>query len=154
MNGLRRSMAGSTAAAIGLLLTLSCGGCVEDGYWVDRITLVLEAPANRAVVMSHDLQEGNLSFYESTMIDDDIGIVLAEVEGSGSHTLELLTQTPEQRDSVLIIAWADDPDAGEVDAPDCDEDGTRFQPALDFEDTFVVPSDAHPFAWCGALLGS
>jgi hypothetical protein len=144
----------SPLSLLPLLALLGSVGCVDDEYWVDRITIVLEAPANRAVVLSHELQEGNIRYRESTVLDDNIGLTLADVEGSGSHTLELLTSTPEQRASLLIVAWADDPDTGQPGLPDCEEDGTRIEPDLDQDETFVMPSDQYPFAWCGALLGS
>jgi hypothetical protein len=144
----------SAACLLPVLALLGAAGCVDDEFWVDRISIELEAPANRAVVLSQELQEGNLRYYESTVVDDSLGFVLAEVEGSGSHTVELLTDTPDQRANLLIIAWADDPDAGEPDLPDCEEEGTRILPDLDLDEAFVIPSDEYPIAWCGALLGS
>lgn len=137
-----------------VLAVLGLAGCIEDEYWIDRVSIVLDSPANRAVVLAHDVQEGHMTVYESWLLDDDTGVTLAEIEGSGSHDLELLTLTPEQRDSVLIIVWADDPDAGQVGLPDCEEDGTRLQPDLDLYTSFHFPSIDYPLTWCGALLGS
>ncbi len=140
------------------LALLGALGCVEDEYWIDRVSIVLEAPTNRAVVLAHDIQEGNIAYRESPMINDDTGLTLAEIDGNGQHTIELLTVTPDQRDSVLFIVWADDPDCGSVGLPDCEEgceeDGTRIEPSLDYETSFTFPSAEYPLSWCGGLLGS
>jgi len=141
-------------ALLTVLILLGLTGCIEDEYWLDRVSITLDAPANHAVVLAHDVQEGHLSVYESWMVDDDTGITLAEIDESGSHEIELLSFTPEQRDSVLIIVWADDPLSGEPGVPDCEEDGTRLQPDLDLYTSFQFPSVDHPLTWCGALLGS
>lgn len=142
------------ARLLPILAVIGLFGCIEDEYWIDRVTIVLDEPANRAVVLVHEVQEGHISEYESWLVDDDTGVTLAEIEGVGSHDIELLTLTPEQRDSVLIIVWADDPDSGQIGVPDCEEDGTRLQPDLDVYTSFHVPSIDYPMTWCGALLGS
>ena len=150
----RRLSLALASRLVPILVLLGLVGCIEDEYWIDRVSITLDAPADHAVVLAHDVQEGNLSVYESWMVDDDTGITLAEIDESGSHEIELLTFTPEQRDSVLFIVWADDPDLGEVGVPDCDEDGTRLQPDLDYYTSFHFPSVDYPLTWCGALLGS
>ena len=136
-----------------LLALVGASGCVEDEYWIDELTVILDEPANHAVVLVHEVAEGNVADYESLLLDDETGRPLATIDEAGHHDVLLLTDTPQQRDALLLIAWADDPHSGTVGAPDCYEDGTRIQLDLDVQDSFRIPSAETPLSWCGALLG-
>jgi hypothetical protein len=138
-------------AFVGLLVPL---GCVEDGTWFDEVTVVFGDSANSLVALAILVEEGNLTGHYYSYQPDETGVVLGEVYGSGEQSLQMVSATPSQRESVLFVVWADDPDQGFAGEPDCDEYGTRFFPVLDEEAlTLVFPSQEYPLSWCGALMG-
>ncbi len=135
------------------LALLALAGCVHDEDWTDRVTLELVEPADHAAFLVLDEVEGHVQQSEREWDDPLLGEVLWRVEHAGTHEIDLLFDTSTERETLLLVAWADLDAALTPDEPDCDEDGTRF--ILDLEGTTVlrIPSDEHPISWCGAILG-
>lgn len=118
-----------------LLAALIGGACAVDEYFVDELTVTLEAPLDALGISEGYAIEGNQLSFDCVMPLPHVPIEAA-YHDAGPHTIEVLTESAEQRSvQVRLHAWEDVDGDG---FPGCDELGVRVHVDLAASETEVT----------------
>ncbi len=121
-----------------LLAGFVVGACLIDDYYVDELTVTLEAPLDALEIDEGGVIEGNQSAFFCGPLPE--GDIVAEFEGQGPHEAEVHTESADQRTHVALRAWHDADGDG---VAGCDELGVTVVVDMDEtrEITLPLPDD-------------